>query len=69
MTLGILLLGNLTVEIYIVYIEVGIMMKLTISQLKLVNSDFGSAVSRLPLTCLLSPSKSLFFHSLSLEDP
>lgn len=45
MTLGILLLGNLNIDIYI-YIEVGIIVKLTISQLKLGNSEFGSSVSK-----------------------
>lgn len=46
MTSGILLLGNLIVEIYSVYIEVGIIVKLTISQLKLVNSEVVSSVSK-----------------------
>lgn len=46
MTLGILLLENLKMEICTYYMEVGMIVKLTISQLKLGNSEFGSLVSR-----------------------
>lgn len=45
-TLGILLLGKLQVEICTVYTNVVIIVKLTISQLKLESSEFDSAVSK-----------------------
>lgn len=57
-------------DFYTVYIEGGIIVELTISQSKWVNSEFGSAVNKkISLTYFLNPCRSLFFHSLSLEDP
>lgn len=56
--------------IYTVYVEVEKIVKLTISQLKLVNSEFGSAVSKKTAFSLsLNHCRLLFFYSLSLEDP
>lgn len=69
MTLGILLLGNLKMEIYSVYMEVGIIVKLTILSLKLGNSEFGSLIIKKTAFNLSFKSlRSLFLYSFSLKD-
>lgn len=57
-------------EIYTLYVDVGIIVKLTISQLKLVSSEFGSAISKkTAFNLFLDHCRLLFFCTLSLEDP